>query len=212
MTDKEKTAKLMLLLFKYAKQDKLGVYMSFETHIPLNGEGKYDLHERVDAILHEPNKKIWRFYELKVSLSDFHSKAKLSFQGNYNYFVMPQDLFDKVKDEIPSGIGVLVADDYSLSSSMNPTYQELKVDESKLMECFSKSLDNNLWKYYQKFIQIEERRPGKCRYCKHYTMGYGEQSKDRVCDTFKGMSRKYPLLPFDGCSSFEKKEKKKDAI
>ena len=50
----------------------------------------------------------WRCYELKVSLADFRSKAKLSFIGHYNYFVLPHALYVKVKEEIPAAIGVLV--------------------------------------------------------------------------------------------------------
>jgi len=50
----------------------------------------------------------WRCYELKVSLADFRSKAKLSFIGNYNYFVLPKALYEKVKDQIGPTIGVLV--------------------------------------------------------------------------------------------------------
>jgi len=49
----------------------------------------------------------WRCYELKVTKADFHSKAKLSFIGNYNYFVLPQALFEEIQAEIPSHIGVL---------------------------------------------------------------------------------------------------------
>lgn len=50
----------------------------------------------------------WRCYEIKVTKSDFHSKARLSFSGHYNYFVLPLELFEKVKTEIPDKIGVLV--------------------------------------------------------------------------------------------------------
>lgn len=50
----------------------------------------------------------WRCYELKVTKSDFHSKAKLSFIGHYNYFVLPLKLYQEVADEIPAGIGVLI--------------------------------------------------------------------------------------------------------
>lgn len=50
----------------------------------------------------------WRCYELKVTKSDFHSKAKLSFIGHYNYFVLPQALYAEVKEEIPSHVGVLI--------------------------------------------------------------------------------------------------------
>ncbi|AVK61730.1 hypothetical protein C5Z25_08040 [Lactobacillus sp. CBA3605] len=50
----------------------------------------------------------WRCYELKVTKADFHSKAKLSFIGNYNYFVLPKKLYDEVAAEIPAHIGVLI--------------------------------------------------------------------------------------------------------
>ena len=60
----------------------------------------------------------WRCYELKVSKADFRSTAKLSFVGNYNYFVLPQTLFDEVKAEIPTGIGVLVYRPYGIAEEM----------------------------------------------------------------------------------------------
>lgn len=47
-------------------------------------------------------------FELKVTKSDFHSDAKLSFIGNKNYYVMPEQLYEQVKDEIPPNIGVMV--------------------------------------------------------------------------------------------------------
>lgn len=47
-------------------------------------------------------------FELKVTKADFHSGAKLSFIGNKNYYVMPESLYEQVKEEIPPNIGVLV--------------------------------------------------------------------------------------------------------
>lgn len=49
-------------------------------------------------------------YEVKSSVEDFHSKNGHNFIGDYNYYVMPEDVFEKVKDEIPYRIGVLVPD------------------------------------------------------------------------------------------------------
>lgn len=48
-------------------------------------------------------------YEIKQSKQDFHSKNKLTFIGNKNYFVMPYKLYQEVKEEIPLEIGVFVA-------------------------------------------------------------------------------------------------------
>ena len=50
-------------------------------------------------------------YEIKQSKQDFHSKNRLTFIGNKNYFVMPYKLYKEVEDEIPPEIGVLVAID-----------------------------------------------------------------------------------------------------
>lgn len=98
----------------------------------------------------------WRCYELKVTKNDFHSKAKLSFIGNYNYFVLPQKLYEEVKSEIPSHIGVLIyrAFDKKVLESAPQTliapgfltvakkaqHQELQVDEKQLTSHFVASL------------------------------------------------------------------------
>lgn len=60
----------------------------------------------------------WRCYELKVTKADFRSTAKLSFVGHYNYFVLPKNLYEEVKSEIPPEIGVLVYRSYALEEEM----------------------------------------------------------------------------------------------
>jgi len=98
----------------------------------------------------------WRCYELKVTKSDFHSKAKLSFIGNYNYFVLPQKLYEEVAAEIPSHIGVLIYRAFDkkaieaspqtlrapgfLTVAKKAQYQELQVDEKQLTSHFVSSL------------------------------------------------------------------------
>ena len=98
----------------------------------------------------------WRCYELKVTKADFHSKAKLSFIGNYNYFVLPQKLFEEIQSEIPTHIGVLIYRAFDkkaienspqtlrapgfLTVAKKAQYQELQVDEAKLTSHFVASL------------------------------------------------------------------------
>ncbi len=98
----------------------------------------------------------WRCYELKVTKADFHSKAKLSFIGNYNYFVLPQKLFEEVQSEIPTHIGVLIYRAFDkkaienspqtlrapgfLTVAKKAQYQELQVNETKLTSHFVASL------------------------------------------------------------------------
>lgn len=47
-------------------------------------------------------------YEVKSSVEDFHSKNGHNFIGDYNYYVMPEDVFEKVKNEIPYYVGAFV--------------------------------------------------------------------------------------------------------
>lgn len=47
-------------------------------------------------------------YEVKSSVEDFHSKNGHNFIGDLNYYVMPEDVFQAVKAQIPYYVGVLV--------------------------------------------------------------------------------------------------------
>ena len=49
-------------------------------------------------------------YEVKSSVEDFHSKNGHNFIGDFNYYVMPEEVFEKVKTEIPHNVGVFVPD------------------------------------------------------------------------------------------------------
>ena len=54
----------------------------------------------------------WRCYEIKTSKTDFYSPHKWTFVGDYNYFVVPEDLYDVIKEDIPAGVGCYVWDGY----------------------------------------------------------------------------------------------------
>ena len=49
-------------------------------------------------------------YEVKSSVEDFHSKNGHNFLGDYNYYVMPEDVFERVENEIPYYVGVFIPD------------------------------------------------------------------------------------------------------
>ena len=49
-------------------------------------------------------------YEIKSSVEDFHSQNGHNFLGDYNYYVMPEEVYEQVKAEIPYGVGVYVPD------------------------------------------------------------------------------------------------------
>lgn len=52
-------------------------------------------------------------YEVKSSIEDFHSPNGHNFLGDYNYYVMPEEVFEQVKKEIPYHVGVFVPDGMS---------------------------------------------------------------------------------------------------
>lgn len=47
-------------------------------------------------------------YEVKSSVEDFHSKNGHNFLGDFNYYVMQEEVYEKVKNEIPYKVGVFV--------------------------------------------------------------------------------------------------------
>lgn len=81
--------------------NKQGVFGCFEVTIGWFGK------ERVDYMTYD-TKGLFRCYEIKVSKADFHSNCHNSFLGDLNYYVLPPDLYEEVKSEIPEHIGVYV--------------------------------------------------------------------------------------------------------
>ena len=49
-------------------------------------------------------------YEIKSSVEDFHSKNGHNFIADFNYYIMPRDVYLNVEDEIPYNIGVYCPD------------------------------------------------------------------------------------------------------
>ena len=45
-------------------------------------------------------------YEVKSSVEDFNSKHGHNFIGDYNYYVMPADVYYNIETKIPFGVGV----------------------------------------------------------------------------------------------------------
>ena len=47
-------------------------------------------------------------YEIKSCLDDFRSKHGHNFIGDFNYYILPQEVFRKVREEIPDYIGCYI--------------------------------------------------------------------------------------------------------
>lgn len=120
---------------------KQGVFGCFEVTIGWFG------HERVDYMTMD-TKNIWRCYEIKVSKSDFHSNAKHTFIGHYNYYVMPAELYEEIKEEIPQHIGVYINENKSyLYLIKRPKKQKLNLDEQILKNSMIRSLSRENEKF-----------------------------------------------------------------
>ena len=83
------------------------------TEVTLNVSGITEGKELVDFLSWSPKKDIYKCYEIKVTMSDFHSNAKKSWYGNYNYLVISKELYleqtlSKWKCEVPSDVGIIV--------------------------------------------------------------------------------------------------------
>ena len=59
-------------------------------------------------------------YEIKSSVDDFHSKNGHNFIGDLNYYVMPEDVFQAIKNQIPYHVGVLGPGMYGLQAMKKP--------------------------------------------------------------------------------------------
>lgn len=113
----------------YKATKNQGTFGCFEVTIGWFGS------ERVDYMTYN-TKGEFRCYEIKVSVADFHSKAKISFVGDFNYYVLTRELYEKVKNEIPKGVGVYV----SGICERRATRQTPTVDKKILYESMIRSL------------------------------------------------------------------------
>lgn len=115
--------------------------------------------EIVDCIMYNCQREVC-CYEIKQSLQDFHSKNKLSFFGNKNYFVMPYELYKKVENEIYTNfpnIGVYVPVKMPSYGDKDYTYdvydqllcikqarrQELKADKEVILSSMLRSMQRD---------------------------------------------------------------------
>lgn len=115
--------------------------------------------EIVDCIMYNCQREVC-CYEIKQSLQDFHSKNKLSFFGNKNYFVMPYELYKKVEKEIYNNfpnVGVYVPIKTPNCGDKDYTYdiydqllcikqarrQELKADKEVILSSMLRSMQRD---------------------------------------------------------------------
>lgn len=109
--------------------------------------------ERVDYMTYDTS-GTFRCFEIKVSASDFRSNNKNSFVGHLNYYVMPIELYEKVKTEIPSHVGVYASwTGNDLSCVKKPKRQELVLNPDIMKD----SMLRSLYREYEKLNMSEDK-------------------------------------------------------
>lgn len=114
---------------------------------------------RVDYLVMD-SKGIFKCFEIKVTKSDFRSPCINSFEGHYNYYVMPEWLFEEVKEEIPAYVGVFIPlERYGELKSVKQAKKQKLSDEKvlKLTQYLARSLSRDANRYYE--IQNEHTVP-----------------------------------------------------
>ena len=140
---------------------KMGTYICFEVMMPHDAGRKGFHNERVDLLTYETRGN-WRFYELKISKFDFYSKNKHTFYGDFNYFVMPKDVYEDVKQDIPPDIGVYTAEVWEPDGKVycgcakKAKRRGLSVDDGKLMFAFMQALSREHGKYRRLLTKLKE--------------------------------------------------------
>jgi len=89
----------------YVHCKSLGEYGCFEMTVGF-ARHRVDYGDQLVDFITMDSKGIFRAYEIKVSKSDFHSRCAKSFIGHFNYYAMPMGLYEQVREEIPSYVGV----------------------------------------------------------------------------------------------------------
>lgn len=139
----EETKKIEELLFKRLGSNEIGC-----GEVTIGWWGK----EIVDFITCTVDKNRYiNCFEIKVSKADFHSKASLTFIGNFNYFVMPEELCKEVEMEIPAGIGIYIKtqDDFGrdeLRCVRRALYRDLKADKIVILSSMLRSMQREWFK------------------------------------------------------------------
>jgi len=145
------------LMFKeLSSRNKLLV---FEVGIPKRQRFKIiNSLERVDACIYDIERNEVNMYELKVSVGDFNSKAKLSFCGDRNYYVLAENIYKHVSHKIPKDIGVYLGNDKGEFWLEKPAKRKkATVDKKLMLKNVTKAL-NREYREYREYLYKQRKK------------------------------------------------------
>ncbi|WP_338631248.1 hypothetical protein [Clostridium baratii] len=105
--------------------------------------------KRVDFMTMD-SKEIFRCFEIKISKADFYSKHGHNFVGHFNYYVMPIELFEEVKEKIPKHIGV-----YTYKDGYLTLVKKSKKQKIEDIDILKNSLIRSLYREACKVMESE---------------------------------------------------------
>lgn len=103
------TRELEFKAFDYLYLQRGGYSLAMEVNVPFRGRA--DIVGLAKKTKRGKEREVI-VLEIKTSLQDFRSKSGHNFYGHKNYYVVPQDLVDKIRDEVPGHIGIITTDQY----------------------------------------------------------------------------------------------------
>lgn len=136
-------SKLTKEIEKSLQKETINLFGCLEVTIGWSGN------KRVDFMTMD-SKEVFRCFEIKISKEDFHSKHGHNFVGHFNYYVMPIELFEDVKDKVPKYIGV-----YTWSGSYLELVKRAKKQVVEGVDILKNSLIRSLYRETSKIKNSE---------------------------------------------------------
>lgn len=114
-------------------------------------------------------------FEVKITLEDFKSQHGHNFHGHRNYYVVPKDLVHKIRDLVPTDIGIIAY--YEASDS----YRVLKecIERTVSIELEAELLYNAFKKWVDKF-HFEYLHPSLVHESAYLSHNPGIQPKEKL--------------------------------
>lgn len=135
---------------------KKGRYLVFEVAAPRELEPKYH-RTRVDLLMYESS-GAWKCFEIKNSVQDFYSSNAISFWGDYGYYILNADIYEKVKKDIPDDIGIwLVHKPENSKGYMECVKKPKKMKRKCSHEALMFALMQGLSREYKKYRRLLNR-------------------------------------------------------
>jgi hypothetical protein len=102
-------------------------------------------------------------FEVKITASDFNSKNGHNFSGNKNYYAVPFEIYESIKDDVPPGIGIIAY--YQDSGHM------IVKRESEMRQIAPEELNYLLYDALRKWVDEAPGHKQRCNAAERYPDG-----------------------------------------